>query len=488
MAKRSLSEQLNQLVDALLAHPAAPTAPRAEAQTAALARIAADLRGLPREKFKAQLKAELGRRKSMASKPVPVAEPVPAQTAIPYLCFKDASAAIEFYKKVFGATEVMRLTEPSGKIGHAEIRIGNSRIMMSDEYAEYGALSPESLGGSAVKMNLSVADVDAVVKQAVAANARIVRPVEDQFYGERSGQIADPFGYTWIVSTTKETVSAAEMQRRMDAMFQQPEKEPKQGVDQASKGFLTLTPYLVVQDAPALVEFLKKIFPTEERFRSIGSAGGNHIDVRVGDSALMIGGGGGGVAWRGENQPMAFHVYVEDTDAAYKRALEAGGVSIGAPADQPYGERSASVKDAFGNFWYIATSEGETYQPKDTPTVQPYLHPLRAEPVISFLKRAFGAEELARHASADGVVQHAKVKIGDGRLEMGEAHGNYQPMPSMFYLRVPDVDAVYKRAIQAGGTSIWEPAGQPYGDRVGGVKDPFGNQWYIATLIKDASA
>jgi PhnB protein len=488
MAKRSLSEQLNQLVDALLAYPATAAVPRAGAQTAALARIAADLRGLPREKFKAQLKAELRRRKPMASKPVPVTETVPAQTAVPYLCFKDASAAIELYKKAFGATEVMRLTEPNGKIGHAEIRIGNSRIMMSDEYPDYGALSPESLGGSAVKMNLNVANVDAVVKRALTAGARIIRPVEDQFYGERSGQVADPFGYTWIVSTTKETVSSAEMQRRMDAMFQQPEKEPKQRVDPASKGLLTLTPYLVVQDAPALVEFLQKVFPTEERFRSIGGASGNHIDVRVGDSALMIGGGGGGVAWRGENQPMAFHVYVEDTDAAYKRALEAGGVSIGTPADQPYGERSASVKDAFGNYWYIATSEGETYQPKDTPTVQPYLHPLRAEPVISFLKRAFGAEELARYASSDGVVQHAKMKIGDGRLEMGEAHGNYQPMPSMFYLRVPDVDAVYKRAIQAGGTSIWEPAEQPYGDRVGGVKDPFGNQWYIATQVKDVSA
>src|SRR5579863_9556630 len=488
MAKRSLSEQLNQTVDALLAHPATPTAPRADAQTRALARIAADLRDLPSEKFKAQLKAELGRRKPMASKPVPVAETVPAQTAVPYLCFKDASAAIEFYKKVFGATEVMRLREPGGKIGHAEIRIGNSRIMMSDEYPDYGALSPESLGGSAVKMNLNVADVDAVVKQAVAAGARIIRPVEDQFYGERSGQVADPFGYTWKVSTTKATLSVEEMQRRMDAMFQQPTGEAELKVDPIRKGPRTLTPYVVIQDAPALVDFLKKVFPTEESFRSIGGAGGNHIDVRVGDSALMIGGGGGGVAWRGENQPMAFHVYVEDTDAAYKRALEAGGVSIGAPADQPYGERSASVKDPFGNYWYIATSEGEAYQPKDTPTVQPYLHPLRAEPVISFLKRAFGAEELARYASADGVVQHARVKIGDGRLEMGEAHGNYQPMPSMFYLRVPDVDAVYKRAIQAGGTSIWEPAEQPYGDRVGGVKDPFGNQWYIATQVKDISA
>jgi PhnB protein len=118
-------------------------------------------------------------------------------------------------------------------------------------------------------------------------------------------------------------------------------------------------------------------------------------------------------------------------------------------------------------------------------TVTPFLHPLRAEPVINFLRRAFGAQEIMEHASPDGMVHHAKLKIGDSVLEMSEAREPYQPMSSTFFLNVPDVDATYRRALTAGTTSIAEPTDQAYGDRTGGVKDPFGNQWYIATHIKD---
>jgi len=107
--------------------------------------------------------------------------------------------------------------------------------------------------------------------------------------------------------------------------------------------------------------------------------------------------------------------------------------------------------------------------------------------VIDFLKRAFGAEERAKYASPEGLVQHAEVRVGDSVVEMGEAHGPYQPMPSTFYLYVPDVDAIYERALRAGATSLNAPADQPYGDRNGGVKDPFGNTWYIATHIKDVA-
>ncbi len=120
------------------------------------------------------------------------------------------------------------------------------------------------------------------------------------------------------------------------------------------------------------------------------------------------------------------------------------------PADQFYGERSATVKDAAGNFWYIATYKGESYRWEGAPTLQPYLHPLRAEPVINFVKRAFGAEELGRYATPDGVIHHATVKIGNAYMEMGEAHGPYQPMPTMFYLYVEDCDALYKRALERG--------------------------------------
>jgi uncharacterized glyoxalase superfamily protein PhnB len=176
---------------------------------------------------------------------------------------------------------------------------------------------------------------------------------------------------------------------------------------------------------------------------------------------------------------------VEDSDAVYRKALAAGATVISEPRDQDYGERSGSVKDPAGNYWYIATRKGKSYKWEGAPTIQPYLHPLRAEPVISFLKRAFGAEELGRYTAPDGVMHHAMIKIGDSHLEMGEAQGPYQPMKSMFYLYVPDVDAVYHRAVAAGAVSFQAPADQPYGDRTAAVNDVFGNQWYIATHIKD---
>lgn len=209
-----------------------------------------------------------------------------------------------------------------------------------------------------------------------------------------------------------------------------------------------------------------------------------HCELRIGDSMLMVGGGGTGFAWKGATRPGAFHIYVPDCDATYARALAAEAVSIHEPTDQVYGERSATVRDEAGNHWYIATYKGEDYKWAGAPTIQPYLHPLRAEPVISFLKQAFGATELGRHASPEGVIYHAMVKIGDALMELGEAHGSYQPMQSTFMLYVPDVDATYRRALNAGATSMSEPADQHYGDRTGGVSDVFGNQWYIATPVK----
>jgi PhnB protein len=483
MPKRSLIEQLDDAVQAIIAHPHAPL-PSVNARLAPLVRIAAELRDLPRQNFKARLKSDLGRKAFMAT----LAEPVSGvrQTATPYLSVKNAAAAIEFYVKAFGAKEVMRFVDNQGKVGHAEIAIGNSTVMLADEFPDYGFVGPQALGGSPVKMHLYVDDVDALAKQAVAAGAKVVRPVEDQFYGERSGQFADPFGYTWIISTRKEDVSLDEMHRRFDAMMK---KQEKPAVDPIPKGYRTLTPYLVAQDADGLIEFVKKTFGAEETFRGgPGSQGGLHCEVRLGDSMLMIGGGGPGLSFRGTPRPAAFHVYVRDCDEVYKRALQEGATSIGEPVDQSYGERSGSVKDAAGNHWYIATYKGKSYKWEGAPDVQPYLHPLRAEPVVNFLKRAFGAEELGRYTSPDGVIHHTTLKIGDSHLEMGEAQGPYQPMASMFYLYVPDVDAFYRRALEAGATSISEPKDQSYGDRSAGVADAFGNQWYIAAHIKDVQA
>ena len=137
------------------------------------------------------------------------------QSVVPYMCVKDASAALAFYGRAFGAKEDFRLTEPgNGRIGHAEFSIGNSKLMISDEYPDFGALSPQSVGGSPIKIYLAVDDVDAFVKTAVVAGATVLRPPKDQFFGERNAMIADPFGHSWFVSTVVEEVSPAEMQRR----------------------------------------------------------------------------------------------------------------------------------------------------------------------------------------------------------------------------------------------------------------------------------
>jgi PhnB protein len=483
LPNRELIDHLDQAVTQLLAARVV-TVESGDPELLPLLHIAAELRQLPREDFKARLKSDLQRKSSMAT----VTEPVIAirQAAAPYLTIKDAARAIEFYKKAFGAIEKGRVADPSGKIGHAEITIGGSTIMLSDEYPDYDALSPATLGGSPVRMHLYVDDVDAFAEHAVSAGAKIVRPVEDQFYGDRSGQLADPFGYTWIVATHKEMLTLDEIQKRFADMEKAAEPKKKPAVNPIPTGYSTLTTYLVAQDVDGLINFMTKTFGAEETFRSgPGSEGGVHCEVKVGDSMLMVGGGAVGMKWRGTPLPSAFHIYVPDCNATYARALEAGATSITEPADQDYGERSATVKDAAGNFWYIATYKGETYKSEGAPTLQPYLHPLRAEPVLNFMKRAFGAEELGRYTSPDGVIHHTTVRIGNAHMEMGEANGPYQPMPTMFYLYVEDCDALYRRALKAGATSISEPQDHPYGDRSGGVTDPFGNKWYIATHVKD---
>jgi PhnB protein len=130
----------------------------------------------------------------------------------PYLMINGAASAVEFYKQVFGATEVMCLTGPDGKIAHAEIKIGDSLIMLADESLPMGNRSPQTLGGTPAYLALYVADVDAVVQSAVAAGAKLLIPVADQFYGDRSGRLADPFGHVWLIATHKEDVSPEEMQ------------------------------------------------------------------------------------------------------------------------------------------------------------------------------------------------------------------------------------------------------------------------------------
>jgi len=136
-------------------------------------------------------------------------------TVTPYLIIKGCADALEFYKKAFQAEETMRMATPDGRVGHAEVTIGTSRVMMADEHPEMGALSPQTLGGSAIRMHLYVENADQMVADALAAGATLKRPVENQFYGDRSGAVEDPWGHHWHVSTHVEDVSEEEMMRRM---------------------------------------------------------------------------------------------------------------------------------------------------------------------------------------------------------------------------------------------------------------------------------
>jgi PhnB protein len=151
----------------------------------------------------------------MAVKPVPQGY----HTVTPYLIVEDGAAAIEFYKKAFGAKELLRFPGPGGKLMHGEIQIGDSPIMLADEFPEMGYRSPKSLGGSATSIMLYVEDVDASFAQAVAAGAKVRRAVEDQFYGDRCGTVDDPFGHVWTLGTHKEDVAPEEMNRRFEAIM-----------------------------------------------------------------------------------------------------------------------------------------------------------------------------------------------------------------------------------------------------------------------------
>jgi PhnB protein len=153
----------------------------------------------------------------MATKKI---KPIPDQYrgATPYLCVSDGAQAMEFYQRAFGAKEIMRMAMPNGKLGHAEVKIGDAPIMLADEHPEMNFRSPKSIGGTPVNIVVYVKDVDALVKQAEAAGAKVLRPPADQFYGDRMASLEDPFGHSWSFATHIEDVSPDEMERRAAAL------------------------------------------------------------------------------------------------------------------------------------------------------------------------------------------------------------------------------------------------------------------------------
>jgi PhnB protein len=158
------------------------------------------------------------------------AQPVPAgyHTVTPYLVCRGAAGAIDFYKRAFGAKEKMRMPGPDGRVAHAEIQIGDSRVMLGDEFPEMGARSPEALGGSAGSVFLYVKNVDAFADKAVAAGATVLMPIQDMFWGDRYGKLKDPFGHEWSIATHKEDVTAKQMAKRAQSAMSAPPGQPGQ--------------------------------------------------------------------------------------------------------------------------------------------------------------------------------------------------------------------------------------------------------------------
>jgi len=257
--------------------------------------------------------------------------------------------------------------------------------------------------------------------------------------------------------------------------------EKARAVHYIRPGLKSITPYIIVRDAAQFIEFLKYSFEATERMR-VPTPDGKimHAEVAMGNGAIEV--SDGSEAYPAA--PQAIHLYVDDPDAAYARTLEGGATSFYAPTDDhPSGDRWGAVKDPFGNHWYIAKPRGWTPGPEGLQSVQPYLHLREAHRMIPFLEAAFGAEDLGTHKSPDGLVLHATIRIGNATLEIDEARGENQPMPCHLHIYVPDTDAVYAQALRAGATSIDAPRNAPYGDRAAGVKDAWGNSWFIATYL-----
>jgi len=237
----------------------------------------------------------------------------------------------------------------------------------------------------------------------------------------------------------------------------------------------TIVPHCVVTDAAAYIRFLESAFGGTEEFRATMPDGRiAHAQVRIGDSMVEMG-EGGGEQW----PPNAFsmHLYVPNADALYERSLAAGATSIRGPVDQFYGDREATVKDPFGNQWYIASPVRQGYR-----TITPFLHPRGTDRMIDFLRNAFGAEMVDEpYVAPTGHIAHAEMRIGDSLIEMGEGPGEWKAQNAGVHLYVDDCDAVYRKAVAAGATTIQAPYDAPYGERAAYVRDPWGNHWYIGT-------
>lgn len=330
MPKRSPAQELDRAIDAMLISLPPGPGQNLRSGVAQLLAIARALRDLPRPEFKSVLKSKLQWRTSMNEATVPTPEsPKTANfrrpgfpNIAPYILVNGAAKFMEFLLAAFEGTERMRVPKPDGSIMHAEVGIGGSIIELSDA-TEQNPPRPATT-------HLYVPDADAAYANAIQAGATSVYPVADQHWGDRQGCVKDPFGNVWYIATPRDWVPSAE-------------------------GIRAVQPFLHLRDAHNVIPFLETAFGAE----ALGVAKSPeglilHATIKIANATLEL-----NEAY-GEFQPMPayLHVYVPDTDAIYAQAVRAGATGVTPPANAPYGDRAATVKDPFGNTWFLATYLG----------------------------------------------------------------------------------------------------------------------------------
>jgi PhnB protein len=247
------------------------------------------------------------------------------------------------------------------------------------------------------------------------------------------------------------------------------------------EGLHTVTPYLAGVGAANLIDFMERAFgaQVEERVpRPDDPEKLMHSQILIGDSRIEL----GDVSDVMDARRFELHLYVEDVDSVYEKAVAAGARTLHAPTDQPYGDREAGIEDPMGNYWYIAT-HGQEIRPEGFRSITPFFHANRATDFIDFLAVTFGATQKELVMSPQGTVTYATFVIGDSPIELASSHEQWQPMPAAMHVFVDDADRVYQRALDGGAKTLFPPSDQPYGQRVGGVIDVEGNRWYIATVL-----
>lgn len=307
MAERNQFDRLDDVIDAILA---GRTVPVVEADLAALALVAADLRDLPSPEFRTRLRKELIPMETMTAT---------ANSVRPYFILDGASRFIEFLQKTFDAEVLVNVPAPGGTVMHATVQIGDSVVEMGDTGGQWTRVAPP--------LHAYIENVDEAYARAIAAGATSQYPPMSQPYGDREAGIVDPTGVEWFLATRLEG-------------------GPR------PKGFGTVTSGFRAEGAHRLIEFLRDAFGAVEIDRTAGPAGEvRHAEVRIGETMVEVS------EAHGQWGPTTggFHLFVDDCDAVYEQAIRAGGKGVMPPADKPYGERSGQVDDEWGNQWFIAT-------------------------------------------------------------------------------------------------------------------------------------